>query len=116
MHPRTRKIYERTGKKFHASIRVIDPLPYFDGLVLLKNSSLLMTDSGGMQKEAYWLKVPCITLRDETEWVETVKSRWNILYKNYNGGHSLSRSNAMFYGDGRSAERIVLAVTRCLLR
>ncbi len=111
MHPRTRKVYERTSKKFHRLTRIIDPLPYFDGLVLLKNSALLMTDSGGMQKEAFWLKVPCVTLRDETEWVETVKSGWNVFYKDYNGKHAPSKSNGMVYGDGNAAETIVAAVT-----
>lgn len=111
MHPRTRNIYERTSKRFHELTRIIDPLPYFDGLVLLKNSALLMTDSGGMQKEAFWLKVPCVTLRDETEWLETVKSGWNVFYKDYNGKHAPSKSNGMVYGDGNAAEKIVATVT-----
>lgn len=105
MHPRTRKVYSVTGKKFAGNIQTIDPVGYFDILMLLKNGSLLMTDSGGMQKEAYWLGVPCVTLRDETEWIETVRSGWNILYKDYRGFHRPS-DGAAGYGDGSAAARI----------
>lgn len=110
MHPRTKKMYSSVDTKFRTSVKIVEPLGYFDGLVLLKNSSLLMTDSGGMQKEAFWLKVPCITLRDETEWVETVKSGWNVLYKDYTGKHSPTKSASMAYGDGKAAEKIVVTV------
>ena len=83
LHPRTRKILEATHSSLltpHSSLlTIIDPLGYFDIIALEKSARMLLTDSGGMQKEAYWLKVPCITLRDETEWVETVASGWNIL-------------------------------------
>lgn len=109
MHPRTKKSYEGSRKRFSANVRIIEPLGYFDVLKLLKNSALLMSDSGGMQKEAYWLKVPCITLRDRTEWVETVESGWNVLFRDYRGGHSPG-GDADPYGDGKAAQRIVGAV------
>lgn len=107
MHPRTRKIYENARVKLDKNVNIIEPLGYFDILMLLKNSLLVMTDSGGMQKEAYWLRVPCITLRDETEWVETVQSGWNILYQNYKGKHEPTEDAPSLYGDGRASKHIV---------
>lgn len=80
LHPRTRKIM--TGLAIHptnSNIHMIDPAPYLDMLMLVSNAALVLTDSGGLQKEAQWLEVPCVTLRDETEWVETVASGWNCL-------------------------------------
>ena len=74
---------------------------------LLKNSARIFTDSGGLQKEAYWLKIPCITLRDETEWIETVQSGWNILYRDYKGTHNPSDTDVFLYGNGKAAEKIV---------
>lgn len=110
VHPRTRKALEPFRSSFAAPVKMIDPLGYFDMVWLLSNSALILTDSGGLQKEAYWLKVPCITLREETEWVETIKSGWNILYRNYTGAHRPSNADEHFYGDGKNAERIVDAL------
>lgn len=106
VHPRTMKLLkEATIPK---TIKTIDPVGYFDMIWLVKNSYLVFTDSGGLQKEAYWLQVPCVTLRDETEWVETVESGWNILYKNYSQSfHTPQINNNNIYGDGKAAERIV---------
>ncbi|MGA7160613.1 MAG: UDP-N-acetyl glucosamine 2-epimerase [Bacteroidota bacterium] len=106
MHPRTKKVYERNKKEFGGNIRIIEPAGYFDLLTLLKNSSLLLTDSGGMQKEAFWLRTQCVTLRKETEWVETLEDGWNTLYKNFRGRSSPPNRQSPFYGDGRAAEKI----------
>lgn len=106
MHPRMAKACAGVRRPFTENVRIIEPLGYFDLLTALKNARRLMTDSGGMQKEAYWLQVSCITLRDETEWVETVQSGWNILWREYRGTHHpQGQPNA--YGDGHAAEKII---------
>lgn len=83
VHPRTRQKIEALdmGNSIQQNnrLRLIEPVGYLDMLTLLKNARMLMTDSGGMQKEAYFVSVPCITLRPETEWVETVEAGWNVL-------------------------------------
>jgi UDP-N-acetylglucosamine 2-epimerase (non-hydrolysing) len=81
VHPRTMKylreynLYDNLREK----IMLIEPLGYFEFLKLLNHSKRVLTDSGGIQKEAYILKVPCITLRENTEWVETIADGWNVL-------------------------------------
>ncbi|MFN0097681.1 MAG: non-hydrolyzing UDP-N-acetylglucosamine 2-epimerase [Gemmatimonadaceae bacterium] len=79
LHPRTRAAMERAGLAWATNVRVQPPLAHHDLTQLLRNARLLVTDSGGLQKEAYWLAVPCVTVRDTTEWVETVEAGWNRL-------------------------------------
>jgi UDP-GlcNAc3NAcA epimerase len=81
MHPRTRKLLVKYDlfRDLEAKVYIVDPLGYLEFLKLLNHSRKVLTDSGGIQKEAYILKVPCITLRENTEWVETVHDGWNVL-------------------------------------
>ena len=114
VHPRTKKVLTQMQLRLAENIRIIEPLGYFDMVDLLKNSSMILTDSGGLQKEAYWLKIPCITLRDETEWLETVESGWNVLYKGFKGKHQPVPEKETAYGDGRAADRIVNIISTYL--
>jgi UDP-N-acetylglucosamine 2-epimerase len=84
VHPRTRKALERDGVSAGAGparngLQLLDPVSYLDMLVLERHAAAILTDSGGVQKEAFAFDVPCITLRRETEWVETVESGFNVL-------------------------------------
>jgi UDP-N-acetylglucosamine 2-epimerase len=79
VHPRTKKAIKRFGIELGENIIGIDPVGYLDFLKLESESLAIITDSGGIQKEAYLLKIPCITVRKETEWVETVEDGWNVL-------------------------------------
>lgn len=81
LHPRTRKALERAGvlEKAARCLLLIEPVGYLDMVMLEKNARLIVTDSGGVQKEAFFYRVPCVTLRDETEWVELVELGWNRL-------------------------------------
>jgi UDP-GlcNAc3NAcA epimerase len=77
LHPRTRKILENLPEK--PAFSIIDPVGYFDMIELLKHASLVMTDSGGLQKEAFFFQNACITMRDQTEWTELVDNGYNVL-------------------------------------
>jgi UDP-N-acetylglucosamine 2-epimerase len=121
LHPRTRARLEEAGLLERLErverLELAPPLGYLDFLELLRNARAVLTDSGGVQKEAYLLGVPCVTLRPSTEWVETVESGWNVLV-------DLDREAALaalerrppcarpeLYGGGRAAERVVDAVS-----
>jgi UDP-GlcNAc3NAcA epimerase len=79
LHPRTRKALADASIAPADGIRIVDPLPYGELMSIMANAAAVVTDSGGMQKEAYFAAVPCVTLRDETEWTETVEAGWNRL-------------------------------------
>jgi len=139
LHPRTRAAIRRHGlEQFLPStigrgaggeggtaadknIRIIEPLGYLDMLELQQNAAAILTDSGGIQKEAYYLGVPCVTLRDETEWVETVETGWNVLTGAdaerivaavQRCGRRPEAKRPVLYGDGHAAQRIGEALTR----
>ena len=84
LHPRTEKMLKQhgLGNDIPNNVRMIDPVPHHDAIQLIRNAYCVMTDSGGIVKEAYLLKTPCITLRNTTEWPETIKSGYNVLVNN----------------------------------
>ena len=113
VHPRTRKMIQEWGLTTNSNVLFIEPQGYFDILILQENANCILTDSGGMQKEAYLLGVRCITLREETEWVETVFSGWNQLvgvdrdaiHAAVTDWHPQGERPPL-YGDGHAAEQI----------
>lgn len=121
IHPRTRQyISEYELSHLLKNIIVTDPLPYIDMLWLEKNAKVIITDSGGVQKEAYFFNVPCVTIREETEWLETVQVGANrlagtdkekIIEYTLNPDN-LSWSNDGTYGDGHASAKIVNIISR----
>ncbi|MCY6483573.1 UDP-N-acetylglucosamine 2-epimerase (non-hydrolyzing) [Clostridium aestuarii] len=114
LHPRTKKYIKEYNLKFSSNIKIIDPIGYLDMIMLEANSKKIVSDSGGVQKEAFFMDVPCITLRDETEWIETVKNGWNILVgadkqKIKNAILSFAPTNKKldYFGNGKAADKII---------
>jgi len=118
VHPRTRECLESACYQPTSNLKLLEPVGYFEMIALEQSARMILTDSGGIQKEAYWLEVPCITLRDETEWVETVEAGWNVL----TGADSQNILRAVrtfnppvdhppLYGDAAAAHRIVRTIT-----
>ena len=122
VHPRTRGAIERGGHRLPANVRAIAPVGYLAMVALETQARAIATDSGGVQKEAYLAGVPCITLRSETEWVETVGAGWNRVVDADASAVAAALADEAFmdrtrprpplYGDGRAAERIVAALER----
>jgi UDP-N-acetylglucosamine 2-epimerase len=120
VHPRTRAAIEKEGLALGGHIRLIEPLSYLELASLASQARVIVTDSGGLQKEAYWYGVPCVTVRPSTEWVDTVALGANVLVDGDAGAlaeavanASMPASRPVLYGDGHASERIaqVLAAT-----
>ena len=116
VHPRTRKRAEAFGLgSYLEKVVALEPVGYLDMVMLEKNARLIVTDSGGVQKEAYFYRVPCVTVREETEWVELLKAEWNYLAAPQNAKdlaltilHRMRTKGVEIdlYGDGRASQKI----------
>lgn len=104
LHPRTRQALAAAQITLPASITITEPLGYLDMTQLAHHAALILTDSGGVQKEAYFHRVPCVTLRTETEWVETVTAGWNRLWTTPE--YTTPRTDIPAYGTGQAAKTI----------
>jgi UDP-GlcNAc3NAcA epimerase len=112
LHPRTRDAIASANLDL-AGLTVIEPVSYLGMSQLLQRATLVITDSGGMQKEAYFHRVPCVTTREETEWVETIESGWNRLWSEPD---YKPRRNIDEYGDGTASEKMVATILSQLAR
>jgi len=120
LHPRTARKLAESGIAPRGAVRAVDPVGYLDMLALQSSAAAILTDSGGVQKEAYYCGVPCVTIRRETEWVETVGTGWNVLCSA--DAETIRRAAAAqaqfdgprppLYGDGRASARISEIIVR----
>jgi UDP-N-acetylglucosamine 2-epimerase (non-hydrolysing) len=120
MHPRTKKMIKNFGLRVPKGVRILEPLSFLEFLLLESMAKLILTDSGGLQEEACILKVPCVTLRDNTERPETIEIGANMLCgtessRIYSGVNTMLTKKIKWsnpFGDGKSAERIICVLTR----
>jgi UDP-GlcNAc3NAcA epimerase len=117
LHPRTKKMLGQNGIDLPSNVRIIDPVGYLDMITLQRHASVIGTDSGGLQKEAYFQGVPCVTFRDETEWTELVEMGANTLVGADASLIADSMANAKpitdvanIYGDGNASQLIADAL------
>lgn len=117
LHPRTKKFLQEYKLEFNPKVNILQPVSYLEMILLEKYAKIILTDSGGVQKEAFFYGVPCVTMRDETEWVETIDSGWNII----TGADFDKMTKAVYgflkkkpepckdlpYGDGKASEKIL---------
>ena len=122
-HPRTRTILAEQGIQLPSSLTLIEPLGYFDFAALASQAAVIATDSGGLQKEAYWYGVPCVTMRPSTEWVDTVRAGANVLVDDDPERIAAALATAAIpadrpslYGDGHASERIATVLGGTMAR
>jgi UDP-GlcNAc3NAcA epimerase len=125
LHPRTRAALAGAGllERLERSVQVLPPLGYLDFTALLRGARVCLTDSGGAQKEAYLHRVPCVTLRASTEWVETVELGWNVLTADDPEAIAAAAEAPLrgathpdVYGDGHAAKRMARKVAETAWR
>jgi UDP-N-acetylglucosamine 2-epimerase len=115
VHPRTRHALDELQIGLPVNVQGIEPLGYLEMLALVAGAAAVVTDSGGLQKEAYWLRVPCVTVRPSTEWVDTVAAGANTLVEPSGLAAALELARypegaPELYGDGHAAERVAAAL------
>jgi UDP-N-acetylglucosamine 2-epimerase (non-hydrolysing) len=120
VHPRTQKLLKEYGlyESLSSSVKLVEPLGFLDFIKLMAHSKMILTDSGGIQKEAYILKIPCITLRENSEWVETIEDGWNVLvgtdkekiFQAVNSFHPSLKLHKDRFGNGDAAEKIAAII------
>jgi UDP-N-acetylglucosamine 2-epimerase len=115
VHPRTRRVLDESAIPLPPNVEATEPLGYLEMLALVAGAEAVVTDSGGLQKEAYWLRVPCVTLRKSTEWVDTVAAGANRLAEPESLADALATASfperaPQLYGDGHAAGRVAAAL------
>lgn len=124
IHPRTKQRIQKYGLSVPPNMRLIEPVGYLDMLQLEKKARIIATDSGGIQKEAYFHGIPCVTIRSETEWTELVEAGWNRLVDPLNSdeitrtlsSHKRPTSDSsLLYGNGSASKKIIETIDHCIV-